>query len=340
MADRVLLTGISGFLGGHVALELLRQGFAVRGSVRDLGRAGEVRKTLARAGADTKNLDFVALDLTADEGWDAAMDGVRYLQHTASPFVTRIPADRMKLIRPAVDGTRRALGAALAHGVERIVLTSSAAAVIYGHPKSRSAPFTEADWTDLTGRDVNAYVESKTRAEHEAWALVDAAGRHASLAAINPGVILGPLLDNDPGTSVALLKRIMDGSLPASARISFAVCDVRDVAALHVAAMLAPAAGGQRFLVGNGSYSLLEMADIMRPALPSHATKMPRFEVPDWVVRLFALFDADVRGNLGELGVRKRVDGARANALLGRPYIPAADSIIASGRSLIERGLV
>src|SRR5690606_27132253 len=191
---------------------------------------------------DLSRLEFFALDLLSDAGWDAAMADVRYLQHTASPFVTREPRDRNELIRPAVEGTRRALGAALRAKVERIVVTSSMAAIMYGHDPSRTAPFTGADWTNLEGRGISGYVESKRRAEGAAWELMDEAGRRADLATINPGVIFGPLLDDDPGTSVVLLKRMFDGSLPAAARVSFIVVDVRDVAAAHVAAMTSDAA--------------------------------------------------------------------------------------------------
>lgn len=340
MADLVLLTGISGFVGGHVALELLRQGYRVRGSVRDLRRADRVRETLARAGADIAQLELVALDLLSDAGWDEAMVGVRYLHHTASPFVTNEPADRMELITPAVEGTRRAIEAALRAKVERIVVTSSMAAIMYGHGNHRTAPFTAADWTQLGDKTISGYIESKTRAERMAWELVDRAGRHDDLATINPGVIFGPLLDDDPGTSVGLLRRMFDGSLPAVARINLIVADVRDVAAAHVAAMVSPEARGHRYPMGSATLSMLELANLLRAAFPDRAGKMPRFEAPDWVVRLFAAFDKDARGNRGELGSLKLADSSAVEALLGRRLIAAPDSTVEAGRSLIAQGLV
>ncbi len=340
MADRVLVTGISGFLGGHLALALLERGYVVRGSVRSLERAGKVRATLGRHGADVSRLEFVALDLMEDAGWDAAMDGVRYLQHTASPFVTEMPRDRGELVRPAVEGTRRALEAALAAKVERIVLTSSMAAIMYGHDRARTRPFTAEDWTDLEGRDVNAYVESKARAERTAWEIMDRAGRHDDLVAINPGGILGPLLDDDPGTSAALILRLMKGEVPAAPRISFIVVDVRDVAALHVAAMEKPEAGGHRYPTGNGTWDILEIAQMLRAGLGDAAGRLPTFRVPDWLVRAAALFDPVLRSNLGELGVVKHADTSAAEALLGRPFIPAPDAVTATARSLMEHHLV
>jgi nucleoside-diphosphate-sugar epimerase len=339
MADRILLTGISGFVGGHVALALLNAGYEVRGSVRSLARSGKVRDTLAKAGADISRLSFVELDLLSDEGWNEAMEGVRYLQHTASPFVVTQPKDRNELITPAVDGTRRALNAALAAKVERIVLTSSMAAIMYGHDKTRTKPFGSEDWTDPTAPDVTAYTESKVRAERAAWVIMDGAGRHNDLATINPGSILGPLLDDDAGTSVALLKRMFDGSLPAAARFFQVVIDIRDVAEAHLKAMTDPAAAGKRFPMGAGTLSLLQMAAAIRTGVPERAAKLPRFEAPDWLVRIFGAFDADVRGYLGELGVAKTADAAAVIALLGHPLITPEEATIAAARSLVAQGL-
>lgn len=340
MADLVLLTGISGFIGGHVGLALLKAGYRVRGSVRDLSKTEGVRAALAKAGADMNQLEFVTLDLNSDAGWDKALEGVRYLQHTASPFVTSMPKDKMELIRPAVDGTRRALTAALKAKVERIVLTSSMAAVYYGHDKSRTAAFGSQDWTDLNARHINAYTESKTLAEREAWMLVDTAGRHDDLAVINPNTVLGPLLDKDPGTSAALLGRLMDGSLPAAARLYFPVIDVRDVAEAHVKAMTSPGAGGQRFPMGDDTIAFLEFAQIIRRAMPEFDKRLPRYDVPDWLVRLFAGFDRDMRGNISELGVVRRTDASAVIGLLGHPLIPTADAVLATARSLVEQGIV
>ena len=337
MNDLVLVTGISGFLGGHVALQLLNSGYTVRGSVRNLDKADKVRGTLAKAGADVSRLEFVALDLLDDRGWETAMQGVRYLQHTASPFVLETPKDPDELIRPAVEGTRRAIMAALAAGVERVVLTSSIAAIQYGH-KDYSRLLTEADWTEVDSTTTGAYPKSKTLAEREAWALVDAAGRHNDLAVINPAGIFGPLLDEDPGTSSLLVKRLLEGRLPAVPKLVMSVVDVRDVAALHVDAMTNPEAGGQRCIASEGTYSMAEMGAMLRPAFPDR--RVPTVELPNWLVRLVALFDRDVRDNMHELGARKRVDGRRGSERLGRPLISSAEAAVATGRSLVEHKLV
>jgi nucleoside-diphosphate-sugar epimerase len=338
MTDRVLLTGISGFLGGHVALQLLNSGYTVRGSLRNLARADKVRDTLRNAGADITRLEFVALDLMRDAGWAEAMDGVRYLLHTASPFNLEMPKDKMELIGPAVGGTERALNAANAAGVERIVLTSSMAAIAYGHDKSRTSPFGAGDWTNLEGRGVNFYQESKTLAERRAWEIMDAAGRHDALATINPSGIFGPLLDEDPGTSAILVQRLLNGSVPAAPRIPITTIDVRDVAAAHVAAMTAPEAGGQRFPMGESTLFFMQVADILRRRYPDH--RIPRWQMPDWAVRLYGLFDRDVGDNLGELGYVKTLDSSAAINLLRRPLIGAADAFLATAESLVAHKLV
>lgn len=341
MPGRVLVTGVSGVIGGHVALALLYAGYAVRGSVRDPARADEVRANLARAGADISRLEIVELDLLDDSGWMEAAAGCRYLQHIASPLSVRPPRHPDILVRPAVEGTRRAVSAALAAGVERIVVTSSVAAITAGHPAGRIEPFTGADWSLTEGEGVYAYSEAKTRAELEAWTLVEEAGRRDVLATIHPTFVLGPLLGTDQGGSSLIISRLIDGSAPLAPHFKLDIVDARDVAALHLAAMEKPLAGGTRYLASGGAILLPELVAELRAAFPQLSGRLPRLPAPDWLFRAYGMFNRDFRANLSGLRpLSPGYDATPAQQLLGRSFIPARNAAIATAHSLLDLGIV
>jgi dihydroflavonol-4-reductase len=336
----LLLTGASGFLASHILLKLLNEGYNVRGSVRSMAKGDHIRTVMQTRGADTTRLSFVELDLTSDAGWDDAMTGVDYLIHTASPFVTGMPKNPDDLVQPAVQGTRRALTAALKSGVKRIVLTSSMVAACHGHDKTRTTPYGESDWTNPDGADVTPYILSKTLAEREAWSLMEAANRRDDLTVINPGFILGPVLEQDIGTSGAIVKRLMLGQLPGCPRIFFSVVDVRDAAELHVLAMHDPAGFGHRVFAADAPVEFVELAKILKAGFPEFAPKMRARRLPDFVVRLVALYDRDVKTAAMTLGRQHNMDISLATPILGRPLISTQDAALAMANSMIDLGLL
>ena len=338
--DLVMVTGASGFLASHIILKLLKDGFEVRGSVRSNAKADQIRQALERQGADTSSLSFVLLDLLKDEGWDAAMQDVKYLIHTASPFVTTIPKNPDVIIKPAVEGTSRAINAALDAGVVRIVLTSSMGAVCEGHPKSQTRTYSEIDWTNLDNPKVTPYYRSKTLAERKAWEIMDQAGRRDDLSVINPGFIMGPLLDNDAGTSGAIILKMMKGGFPGAPKIYVSVIDVRDAAEMHIKALLSDKARGQRFLIAGPPALLGDMARTIAETFPEYARKLPTRDLPDFVVRIAALLDADTKTAARSLGQRHELDSSKARKLFGRDFIDTKTATIAMAQSLIDMKLI
>ena len=337
----VLVTGGSGFIGSHTIVQLLAAGHQVRTTVRNLARDRDVREFVRAGGGDPGDrLTVVAADLERDAGWPEAVDGIDYVLHIASPFPSTVPKDEDDLIVPAREGALRVLRAARDAGVKRVVMTSSFAAVGYGHPE-QSTPFDETYWTNVDGRGVTAYVKSKTIAERAAWDYVAAQGAALELAVVNPVGVFGPVLGRDYATSILLVQRLMDGAIPGCPRLSFGAVDVRDVADLHLRAMTDPQARGQRFLACAGDFMrLVEMARVLKERMGPAARRVPAREIPDWLVRAFALVDPTARQIVPELGKIKNATSAKAMQMLGWVPRPREDALVATAESLLRLGLL
>jgi nucleoside-diphosphate-sugar epimerase len=339
--ETVLVTGGSGFIGAYCILQLLNAGYRVRTTVRSLTREGEVRAMLKVGGAvPGEAISFAAADLNSDAGWPAAVAGCTFVLHVASPFPAGAPKHEDELIVPARDGALRVLRAARDAGVKRLVLTSSFAAVGYGRaPMHRR--FSETDWTDPTGRRLGAYVKSKTLAESAAWDFIARDGGALELAVVNPVVVFGPVLGPDFSTSVHLLRLLMDGRMPRCPRLSFGIVDVRDVADLHLRAMIDPAAKGERFLaVAGESLSIQEISLLLRARMGRAAARAPTKVIPDWMVRLASLFSPALAQVVSELGKSKGISNEKARRVLGWTPRSNADAIVATAESLLRLGLL
>ncbi|GAA3614428.1 aldehyde reductase [Kineosporia mesophila] len=342
MSSRVLVTGGSGFIAGHIILQLIEQGHLVRATVRSLEREEGVRRTLSEAGLFApQNLQFVAADLTADRGWAEAVQDVDYVLHVASPLHTENVKDENDVIRPAREGTLRVLRAARDAGVRRVVLTSAFHSVGFGHPHTHG-PFTEDDWSVIDGPGVDAYGKSKILAERAAWDFITREGGGTELTTILPVAVMGPVLGQDVSGANHIVQRSLNGEMPGYPNMYVPIVDVRDVAAAHVAAMSTPAAAGQRILVSTGqpAMAMRHIGEVLKANFGEAAKKVPSRRIPDFIVRLTARFKPEFRPVAADLGFVKQVSNDRLTRILGLSPRSPEQAIVDSARSLINKSLV
>ena len=336
MADKVFVSGGSGYIAGFLIRQLMQQGWSVHTSVRDLAREPALRKLLA---VDNSRLTVFAADLTRDAGWAEAMQGCGHVAHVASPLPGNWVKKPDDLIVPARDGVLRALRAARSAGVRRFVMTSSVAAIVYGRGRGVHH-FSEADWTPSDFAGASPYTLSKTLAERAARDWVAREGGDIEFCSVNPAVVLGPVWGADYSSSIALVKKMLTGAMPGCPDLGFGVVDVRDVADLHVRTLVAPGMAGERFIASGPFLKVIEIARILRRHLGDQARRVPTRQLPDLLVRVAALFDPLVRTAVSELGAERHTDPSHASQVLGWVARPPEQTIVDTARSLIERGLV
>lgn len=340
---KILLTGASGYIGKHIALQLLNEGYEVRASVRNLKRASEVKNAVLPYLLDPTNLDsritFVELDLEKDLGWEEALHGIDVLMHTASPFPIASPKDESELIRPAVEGTLRALRAANVANVQRVILTSSTAAIMGCDLPANKMAFDETMWTD-TSHPVGkiAYTKSKTMAEMAAWAFVKNEAPEMQLTSINPVMVLGAPLDIHFGSSISVIERIFKGKDPLLPDLQFAVVDVVDVAKMHVASIKNEKSIGERILASSETLSFVDIAKIMKANYPKSSIKTGK--APALLIKLLSFFDGEIKAILPLLGRDMKTSNSKAKTLFGIEFIKANDSVRGSAAFLIANGSI
>ena len=338
MAERIVLTGATGFIAKHIALKLLQEGYHVHATMRSLKRVDELRDALrphlAEPGVLDDHLTFAELDLTSDEGWNEALQGADALMHTASPFPLAQPKDENEVIRPAVDGTLRALKAAKAAGVTRVVLTSSLVAVMDKDAPDNGKSYNHEDWSDLNSARINPYGKSKTMAEQAAWDFIKNEAPDMQMTTINPGLVIGPALDKHYGTSLSVVERVLAAKDPMLPRFGLPAVDVRDVADMHVAAFKNPDSIGKRLIASADFIWFPEIADALAKAYPDR--KIVTRRAPNFMIRLLGMFDPEIRMIVPQLDVHKVIDASQSEQVLDMKFRPVDEVIRGSAQSIID----
>jgi|TARA_B100002052_G_scaffold292026_1_gene312939 dihydroflavonol-4-reductase len=340
MTNKVLLTGISGWIAKHTAIELLNLGFEVLGTVRNKNLIEQTKDTISKY-APIDKLSFLELDLLKDHGWDVAAKECKYIMHIASPFPMKVSNDREKLIPVAVDGTLRVLNSGIKNNVEQIIVTSSIVAMFRKPNRSNPYSFGENDWTDENWIEgVSDYFLSKTKAERTAWEFMESKGLKNKLTTINPGGVFGNALDKKGGTSIEYVRQFLKGKFPAAPKFAVLISDVKDVAKSHVACIGNKKVGGRRLIVGKEVKKLVELSQIMAEAMPEYEKKVPKKELPNFMVKLISYFDSSAKTMIPDLGITMQTDTTYAEELLGLKFKGAKDCISENAKSVVRLGLV
>ncbi len=336
---KILVTGVSGFLGHHCAVELLKSGYFVKGSLRDLSRKNEVLDGIKKEIDPGEKIEFVKLDLLSDDGWEDAVKGCEYILHVASPFSVEVPNHEDEYIKPILGGTIRALKYAQKGKIKRFVLTSSAVTmmgVVYDS-KSNTGIVDAKDWTDPYSKKINTYIKAKTLGEKAAWDFYEKQPYDSSMemTVICPGGIYGPTLTgNISGFSLKGVHRMLTGHFKMTMipPVGIPMSDVRDLAKIHVLAITEKKANGKRLIPTTPTaHSFMEIAEILKE---NGYGKVSTKKGPIFMIKLMSLFDREVKGMVPIVGKTVSANNAETKKIFDWEPIPFKKTILDCAKSI------
>lgn len=285
----VMITGVTGYVGGHVARKFLEEGLSVHAPIRNPSDANATQYLNEIASRSEGSITYFKADLLMPGSYDEAMRGCQVVIHTASPFISNPKNAQKDLVDPALKGTENVMRSVQKQeSVKRVVLTSSCAA-IYGDAKDlltyTNETMTEKNWNTTSSLKQAPYNYSKTVAEKKAWEMTALQSRF-DLVVINPSFVLGPGINpNGTSESFNIVKQMGDGTLKMGGPdINIGCVDVRDVAEAHYRAAIMPAASG-RNICSAENLSFMELADMLRPKYGAKYP-LPKKTIPKWLMTL------------------------------------------------------
>ena len=334
--DKVFVSGGSGYIALHCIAKLIKKGYVVTTSIRSIDRKQEIIDSISKIVDCKQKLEFCQLDLLKDDGWDDALKDCKYVLHTASPVSLLLSNNPDDLIKPAVNGLERCLNSAVKNNVKRFVMTSSFSAIGAG---SKEKEIDDTNWTDLNNPHISPYDISKTMAEKFLWEYASKLdkSKNIEVCSINPVIVVGPSLSEDVGVSNTVVKKLLDGTSPMVPRFGLHLVDVKDVADMHLEAMINPKAAGKRFLLCSESLWFKEVSNILRS---NNFNKAPKFTAPNLLVKMLAMFDKELKIVLFYLGFKNKLNSNNAKKILKWKPKKVNQAIIDTAKQFYELGIL
>lgn len=308
---KILVTGANGYIAKHIIADLYKNKYSVVGTLRNIKNSKDVQTDIENYLNDKIDITFKQASLDSDTGWDDAVRGCDAIIHTASPFPIEYVKNEMDLILPAKEGTLRVLRAAKNNSVNRIILTSSNAAVYAGNKHINI--FDETIWSNINVKGVRAYTKSKTVAEKAAWDFCDK-NPSILLTSINPVLVWGPGIgDHSSSASLKIFDMLIKKELPMVPKVKIPIVDVRDVSMAHVNALKNKDTQNNRFLISEGTYWFIDICkDLIKLNIDA-----PNKQAPSFLIRLLSFFDKKLKEITPFLNYDFKIKADKAKKILG-----------------------